>query len=331
HAAYVAGNAYLSALAEQRRARGARATSIHWGKWPDDLERELADPHQIRRSGLEYLDPELAMTALTRVMEDDETVIGLMDIDWGTYHDVFTAGRPSHLFDRIPEVARLLADRAAPAATATATSGLAARLQGVSAAEQDRIVLSVVREETAAVLGHASADTVPERRAFRDIGFDSVTAVDLRNRLVAATGLTLPSTMVFDHPNAVALATFLKATALGTTGTAGDRPTAAVTAGADDDPIVIVGMSCRFPGGANTPEELLRLALDGADVISEFPADRGWDAHGLYDPDPDRQGRTYSVHGGFLHEAAGFDAGFFGISPREALAMDPQQRLLLET
>ncbi|MFJ3823341.1 type I polyketide synthase [Streptomyces nodosus] len=331
HAAYVAGNAYLSALAEQRRARGARATSIHWGKWPDDLERELADPHQIRRSGLEYLDPELAMTALTRVMEDDETVIGLMDIDWGTYHDVFTAGRPSHLFDRIPEVARLLADRAAPAATAVATSGLAARLQGVSAAEQDRIVLSVVREETAAVLGHASADTVPERRAFRDIGFDSVTAVDLRNRLVAATGLTLPSTMVFDHPNAVALATFLKATALGTTGTADDRPTAAVTAGADDDPIVIVGMSCRFPGGANTPEELLRLALDGADVISEFPADRGWDAHGLYDPDPDRQGRTYSVHGGFLHEAAGFDAGFFGISPREALAMDPQQRLLLET
>ncbi|GED83720.1 type I polyketide synthase [Streptomyces sp. 6-11-2] len=330
HAAYVAGNAYLSALAEQRRARGARATSIHWGKWPDDLERELADPHQIRRSGLEYLDPELALTALQRVMEDDETVIGLMDIDWGTYHDVFTAGRPSHLFDRIPEVARLLADRAAPAATATATSGLAARLQGVSAAEQDRIALALVREETAAVLGHASADTVPERRAFRDIGFDSVTAVDLRNRLVAATGLTLPSTMVFDHPNAVALATFLKSTALGTTGTAGDRPAAAV-AGADDDPIVIVGMSCRFPGGASTPEELLRLALDGADAISEFPAERGWDAHGLYDPDPDRQGRTYSVHGGFLHEAAGFDPGFFGISPREALSMDPQQRLLLET
>ncbi|MFB7114742.1 type I polyketide synthase [Streptomyces sp. NPDC056291] len=331
HAAYVAGNAYLSALAERRRARGARATSIHWGKWPDDLERELADPHQIRRSGLEYLDPELALTALQRVMEDDETVIGLMDIDWGTYHDVFTAGRPSHLFDRIPEVARLLADRAAPAATAIAGSGLTGRLQGVSAVEQDRIVLALVREETAAVLGHASADTVPERRAFRDIGFDSVTAVDLRNRLVAATGLTLPSTMVFDHPNAVALATFLKATALGTTGTAGDRPAAAVTAGADDDPIVIVGMSCRFPGGAGTPEELLRLALDGADAISEFPAERGWDAHGLYDPDPDRQGRTYSVHGGFLHEAAGFDPGFFGISPREALAMDPQQRLLLET
>ncbi|WP_442802693.1 type I polyketide synthase [Streptomyces sp. CB01373] len=330
HAAYVAGNAYLSALAEQRRARGARATSVHWGKWPDDLERELADPHQIRRSGLEYLDPELALTALQRVMEDDETVIGLMDIDWGTYFDVFTAGRPSHLFDRIPEVARLLADRAAPAVTATASSGLAARLQGVSAAEQDRVVLALVREETAAVLGHASADTVPERRAFRDIGFDSVTAVDLRNRLVAASGLTLPSTMVFDHPNAVALAAFLKATALGTTGTAGDRPAAAVTAG-DDDPIAIVGMSCRFPGGANTPEELLRLALDGADVISEFPAERGWDAHGLYDPDPDRQGRTYSVHGGFLHEAAGFDPGFFGISPREALAMDPQQRLLLET
>ncbi|MFE4176396.1 type I polyketide synthase [Streptomyces sp. NPDC056909] len=336
HAAYVAGNAYLAALAVDRRARGLRATSVHWGKWPDDIERELADPHHIRRSGLRYLDPKVALSGLRTVLEDDETVIGLTDIDWDTYHPVFTAGRPTRLFDEVPEVARRLGGDEPEAGVRPETSGLTARLRELTAPERDRLVLTLVRTEAAAVLGHASAEAFPERRAFRDIGFDSVTAVDLRNRIVAATGLPLPSTMVFDYPNALALAGFVRAAALGGDDRAPTSPGPSasgtgVGTGTDDDPIAIIGMSCRYPGGAGSPEELMRLALDGADVISEFPADRGWDAAGLYDPDPDRQGRTYSLQGGFLHEAAEFDPGFFGISPREAVAMDPQQRLLLET
>ncbi|MGW7081846.1 beta-ketoacyl synthase N-terminal-like domain-containing protein, partial [Streptomyces sp. NPDC054866] len=185
--------------------------------------------------------------------------------------------------------------------------------------------LALVTAEAADILGYTDASALETRRAFRDLGFDSISAVTLRDRLADATGLDLPSSLLFDHPTPERLATHLHAHFSGT-----DHPTETTAAVAEvDDPVVVVGMACRYPGGVASPDDLWGLVRSAGEGISEFPQDRGWDVD-LFDGDPERSAKSYTRHGGFLHDAGDFDAEFFGISPREALAMDPQQRLVLE-
>ncbi|MEU5684058.1 hypothetical protein DEJ48_13470 [Streptomyces venezuelae] len=231
-----------------------------------------------------------------------------------------------------PEVRVDLPAEPGPESGSDALEGFPRRVaEAATAAQRKQVVLREVCRQAAAVLGWSSADEVEVGRAFRDLGFDSLSGVELRNRLVAATGLALSPTAVFDHPTPDALAEYLRDAILGVDTTAAAPGTSVATFGGSDEPIAIVSTSCRFPGGVRSPEELWDVLLSDHDVISGFPTDRGWNFDELYHPDTTRPGSCYVHQGGFLHDAGEFDAGFFGISPREAVAMDPQQRLLLET
>ncbi|MER5603431.1 type I polyketide synthase, partial [Streptomyces sp. NPDC002265] len=330
-AAYAAANALLDGLAERRRAQGLPAISVAWGPWAGGgmAEADGAD-ERLRRRGLIPMPATLAVAGLRQALDSGEATATVADVDWDRFLPPFTMGRPSALLGDLPEAERILtAGSMAGAPGTAAASPLADRLTAMPETEQHVLLVDLVRTHAAAVLGHDSAGEVEADRAFKDLGFDSLTAVELRNRLNAETGLALPPTLVFDHPNAQALARQLRTELTGLTGVA--APETAAAPAADDDPIAIVGMACRYPGGVRSPEDLWQLVVSGGDAVGEFPADRGWDVEDLYDPDPDASGKTYTRRGGFLYEAGEFDPGFFGISPREAVAMDPQQRLLLET
>ncbi|MGH3373484.1 MAG: SDR family NAD(P)-dependent oxidoreductase, partial [Actinoallomurus sp.] len=330
HGAYAVANAYLDALAERRRAQGKPATSIAWGVWDAFEEESVAregDLELLRRRGLTLMEPDEALAAFTDVLARDDTFVAVAEVDWERFLPVFASARPRPLFDELPQAARLRERQDEPAATGGSPEW-AGRLAGMPAERQRQELRAMVAARAAAVLGHADAGRIAADRPFTDLGFDSLTAVELRNRLAAETGVRLPATLVFDHPTPRAVAAFLRTLLVPEAEAVTEAPE--VRAASDDEPIAIVGMGCRYPGGADSPEALWRLVAGGVDAIGGFPADRGWDTGDVYDPDPARTGKSYAREGGFLYEAAEFDAGFFGISPREALALDPQQRMLLE-
>nr|WP_249375044.1 type I polyketide synthase [Streptomyces sp. I05A-00742] len=338
HAAYAAANAALDAFAEHGRARGLPLTTVAWGVWEDavhtweDHGLDVEDRRRrVREQGLPLMRTELALAALRQVLDHRDTFVAVADIDWDRFVPLFTSARPSALLRELPQAHRTPDATAGPAAGAAEGEGnaLRDRLTGLSPADRQRTLLDLVRTHAVAVLGHTAPEAIGAERAFKELGFESLTAVGLRNRLATATGLRLPATLVFDYPTPLALAAHLGEQILGSAPAAAARTTAAPAP--DDDPIAIVGMGCRFPGGVGSPEDLWRLVASGGDAVSGFPTGRGWDTDGLYDPDPDRLGTSYVREGGFVYDADRFDAAFFGISPREALAMDPQQRLLLET
>ncbi|WP_285548863.1 type I polyketide synthase [Streptomyces lavendulae] len=315
---YAAANAALDALAQQRRREGLPATAVAWGAWEGDgmAAADAVVRERMRRTGFRPMGPRRALRLLDGAVRHGETAVLAADIDWDRYARAHgpAARRP---------VLRALTGTAAPAPA----TGFAATLAGRGPDEQRAALTGLIRGHAAELLMHPTPDAIAPDRSFRQLGFDSLASVELAGRLGAATGLRLPASLAFDYPSPAALAEFLRGELAGTA-------RQAVVAGpmADaSDPVVVVGVACRFPGGVSSADELWTLLADGTDAVGPFPQDRGWDLANLFDADPDTPGTTYATAGGFLEGVGDFDAGFFGISPREALAMDPQQRLLLET
>ncbi|MEV6279150.1 SDR family NAD(P)-dependent oxidoreductase [Nocardia sp. NPDC051832] len=329
---YAAANSFLDALAERRRAAGSAGTSLAWGPWGEaggmtgDLDRVAVA--RWDRLGLGQIERAEGLRLFGAAVGRREARLVPLRFD-------ATALRRSADPRALPAV--LLGFGRRPAQTtrsagagAAAVTTLAARLAAAGSDRSAELTLETVRAQVAAVLGHDSGDAIDAEMPFRELGLDSLGGVDLRNRLGKATGLSLPSTLVFDYPTPAAVAKLVQSRVV---------PESAVKPAAQqkpsglshtDEPIAIVGMACRYPGGVESPDALWDLVFAGTDATSDFPSDRGWALDRLIDPDPDNPGTTYSGRGGFVTGAADFDAAFFGIAPREAVAMDPQQRLLLE-
>ncbi|MEV6775219.1 SDR family NAD(P)-dependent oxidoreductase [Streptomyces syringium] len=307
---YAAANAFLDALAHHRRARGLAGLSLSWGLWENTGGTagggmggtlDGSGRRRLGRTGVTALSAREGLRLLDAAAAS------------GRAHLVPVALDPSAAAGPVPPLLRGPAREPAPAPLAA--------LPGAGLRET---LARCVRDQAAGVLGYADAGAVAPDRPFAELGFDSLSSVEFRNRLERAlggSGPRLPATLTFDHPTPDALVEYLCGE-LGSRATVPDT-TAGPGPGTDEhgrEPIAIVGMACRYPGGVRTPDDLWRLVATGTDAVTGFPEDRGWD---IGDEGTTREG-------GFLHDAAAFDAGFFAMSPREARVTDPQQRLFLE-
>nr|WP_207710093.1 type I polyketide synthase [Actinokineospora pegani] len=314
-AGYAAANAALDALAARRRADGLPALSLAWGMWDQTggMTAGLGEAERaaLRAGGIAPLTREQGLDALdTALGGGADAVLVPVRLDLAALRAA----------DDVPPPLRGLVRTRAP--RPAAATGLRDRLAALPAERRTAELTALVAAEAGAALGGRA---LAADRVFADAGLDSVMAMELRGRLAEATGLALPATLAFDHPSPAAVAEHLLGRLdLGHRA----RPTHVAARGAADEPIAVVGLAVRLPGGVADPEGFWELLAEGRDAIGPFPA--RWAHLDLFDPDPDVPGRCTVREGGFLDDVAGFDHDFFGVSPREAVAMDPQQRLVLE-
>jgi len=325
---YAAANSFLDGLAAHRRAHGLPAISLGWGLWDQasDMTGGLDDAGRARlaRTGVKALSSADALALFDTAMVVDEPFLLPAHIDAAALR-ANAAVVPPMFLDLVNAPTRRRVDDSL--AASKSKSALAQRIYGLPEQQQHAVLLDLVRSHIATVLGTTTPDAVDPDKAFQELGFDSLTAVEMRNRLKAATGLALSPTLIFDYPTPSRLASYFRTELAGVPHEVKSVSAVRIVG---DDQIAIVGMACRYPGGVNSPEDLWDMVIQGRDVVTDFPRDRGWDLANLYNPDPDVAGACYTRTGGFVEGVGDFDPAFFGIGPSEALAMDPQQRMFLE-
>ncbi|WP_327364787.1 type I polyketide synthase [Streptomyces sp. NBC_01296] len=325
---YAAANTYLDALATHRRGSGLPATSVSWGLWQQaghGLTATLgqAELARLRRQGVAALSAPQGLAALDAALASAQPHLVPVRLELASLQRELDGG------GAVPALFRsLLRARRQRAGQAGATpGGLLDQLAALAEAERLPSLVRLVQREAAVVLGVSGAEGIGAQQVLKELGIDSLMAVELRRRLSSETGISLPSTLAFDYPTPTAIAGLLLDKLA-----PGDQPkqkaAPARRSSAADEAIAVVSMACRLPGGIDTPEAFWDLLASGGDAVGGLP-DR-WTGLDLYDPDPDAVGKSYSREGGFIEDIERFDASFFGISRREAVSMDPQQRMVLE-
>ncbi|MFT5686371.1 MAG: NADPH:quinone reductase-like Zn-dependent oxidoreductase/3-oxoacyl-(acyl-carrier-protein) synthase, partial [Myxococcota bacterium] len=319
-ASYAAANGFLDGLAIWRQAQGLPAVSIGWGPWSEGgMAARLGEAQQrrLRQTGILPITPRQGATMFGAALAQDAAVVGAMRWDRARLR----VAMPPQV---APPLLLGLIGVAASAPSAPVTD-LPDRLAALPTDQRPALLSSALQGVVAGVLGATDSTTISLTRSFQDTGFDSLMAVELRNRLRTLLDCELSATLAFDYPDITRLTAYLlELLDLGEVVEETERTTTTSWA----EPIAVIGMACRFPG-APDPASLWDLLSAGGNAITDIPPSR-WDIDAWYDPDPDKLGKMYARRGGFLDDIERFEPEFFGIAPREAPGMDPQQRLLLE-
>jgi myxalamid-type polyketide synthase MxaC len=321
---YAAANQGLDSVLEYRRGRGLPALSVNWGPWLGGGMLGAREAAELERLGVAGLRTEEGLGALEALLTSGGAQATVARVRWERFVGVYEARGRRALLEE-------LRGEAEGAARGQGEGELRAALAGLAAGERWGRLVAHLQAEVARVLGLDPAHPPHPQQGFFQLGMDSLMAVELRARLQVQLGVTLPATVAFDYSTVEALAGYLASEhlALDQPGKFALAPAAPAISVTESEPVAIIGMGCRFPGGADDPERFWRQLVEGVDAIREVPPER-WDIEQYYDPDPEAAGKMYTRWGGFLERVDQFDAAFFGIAPREAVSMDPQQRLLLE-
>ncbi|MEA5554859.1 type I polyketide synthase [Nodularia spumigena] len=325
-----AANAFEDAFVYYRHGQNLPATVINWGPWSEvgaAVDRNVLE--RLAAKGYDAIAPNLALHTLEKILVNKIVRAGVIAIDWQRFPYI----NQSFYQNFLPQV-----KTKSPTA-----ANILEQWQTVPVKQRRDLLISHISLSVSTVLGLSINEVVSPQQGFFDMGMDSLTSTELRNLLQTDFNCSLPTTITFRFPNVETLADYLLREVLNISEV--QIPVQKIiqevpqiqlekysleTPQLEEDPIVIVGMACRFPGGANDLESFWQLLAQGKDAVREIPGDR-WDMQAWYHPDPDTPGKIYSPYGAFLEQIDEFDAEFFGILPREAVAIDPQQRLLLET
>ena len=313
---YAAANSFLDGLAQYRHQHNLNAHSINWGPWGQvGMAKDLAVLHA--RQGLIYFKPEQAIAALEWALKQNHAQQGIMNIDWEKVTEQLSS-IPSWL--------------ATLAVVNNKSTDLIQQLSLATASEREALFKKIITDEVRKTLGLSNSQSIDETKGFFEMGMDSFMALELKNRLQTLMQQSIENTIAFDYPSIAELVEHIKTLPIKNIGFEKQPEEIFIKEDKTQDmsSIAVIGIGCRFPGGANTISAFWALLEQGFDSSIEVPKNR-WNIDDYYDANPNAKGKIISRNASFLNTPIDeFDAQFFGISPREAEYLDPQQRLLLE-